>query len=169
MVYPRKWSPNSYRSSAGQRRAAKARRPKTDVLPLDHATNPNSTGTGDRRRTGKLERVNQTTQANSASYPTRDGQSAVMLCGWRVRRLIPYVDKRVGGILAGTTVWSLVNTCQPECFGDEYRSHYKALTNVPLTSLYLLRDVIEIGIFSEQKTKLSSKKTWPQTLRVKTV
>jgi len=31
MVYPHKWSSISYRSSAGQR--------KTDVVPLDHATN----------------------------------------------------------------------------------------------------------------------------------
>jgi len=46
------------------------------------------------------------------------GQSAVMLCGWEVKTgwLIPYVDKRVGGM------WSLVNTCQPERFRDEYRT-----------------------------------------------
>jgi len=46
------------------------------------------------------------------------GQSAVMLCGWGVKTgwLIPYVDKRVGGM------WYLVNTCQPERFRDEYRT-----------------------------------------------
>jgi len=29
--------------------------------------------------------------------------------------------------VAGKTVRSLVNTCQPERFRDEYRTHYKAL------------------------------------------
>jgi len=29
--------------------------------------------------------------------------------------------------VAGKTVWSLVNTCQPERFRDEYRTHCKAL------------------------------------------
>jgi len=36
MVYPHKRSPISYRSSRGQRKHAG---PKTDVVPLDHATN----------------------------------------------------------------------------------------------------------------------------------
>ena len=44
------------------------------------------------------------TQADLASYPTRDGRemntghSAVILCSWEVKTgwLIPYVDKRVG-------------------------------------------------------------------------
>jgi len=36
MVYPHKRSPISYRSSTGQRKHAG---PKTDVVPLDHATN----------------------------------------------------------------------------------------------------------------------------------
>ena len=37
MVYPHKWS--CIRQLQVERRTAKARRPKTDVLPLDHATN----------------------------------------------------------------------------------------------------------------------------------
>ena len=37
--------------------------------------------------------------------------------------------------VTGKTVWSLVNTCQPEHFRDKYRAHYKALYKCPV---YLL-------------------------------
>ena len=50
--------------------------------------------------------------------------------------------------MAGKTLWSLVNTCQPERFRDECRTHYKALykkNNVLLTSVSIeqLMDVIQ--------------------------
>jgi len=38
--------------------------------------------------------------------------------------------------VAGKTVWSLVNTCQPERFRGEYRIHYKALYICPVYLLY---------------------------------
>ena len=37
------------------------------------------------------------------------------------------VDKRVADTVTGKSVWSLVNTSQPERFIDEHRTHYKAL------------------------------------------
>jgi len=35
-------------------------------------------------------------------------------------------------LVAGKTVCSLVNTCHPERFRDEYRTHYKALYECPI-------------------------------------
>ena len=39
--------------------------------------------------------------------------------------------------VAGKTVQSLVDTVQPKSFGDEYRTHYKALYKCPVYFLYL--------------------------------
>ena len=60
-----------------ERRTAKAHRPKTNALPLDHATN-------------------QLSLLPSAEREVSDGQSAVTLCGWEVRQvwLFPFVDAR---------------------------------------------------------------------------
>jgi len=59
---------------------------------------------GDHLQAQTTSVFHRATQANSASYPQAGGemstgQSAVMLCGWRVKAgwLIPLVDKRVGG------------------------------------------------------------------------
>jgi len=37
---------------------------------------------------------------------------------------------------AGKTVWSLMNTCQPEWFRDEYLTHHKALYKRPVYLLF---------------------------------
>jgi len=37
--------------------------------------------------------------------------------------------------VAGKTVRSLIMTCQPQRFRDDYRTHYKAYTNVLFTLL----------------------------------
>jgi len=45
-------------------------------------------------------------------------------------------------LVAGRTVWSLVNTCQPECFRDEYRTHYKAVYKCLVCFKYLFSNLI---------------------------
>ena len=61
---------------------------------------------------------------SSVGLEMSTGLSVAMLCGWGVKAgwLIPHADKH-----GWHTVSSLVNTCQPERFTDEYRTHDKAL------------------------------------------
>jgi len=49
------------------------------------------------------------------------GQSAMMLCGWRVKTgwLIPFVDTRVGIKLCDLSLTRVI----PERFRDVYRTH----------------------------------------------
>jgi len=90
---------------------------------------------GDRHRTGKSSRC-------VTSYPGRPAQPPALRgtgneyrpkCGDALRLdsksqvwFFPSVA-RMGGRWNSETVWSLVNTCQPERFTDEYRTHYKTL------------------------------------------
>jgi len=85
------------------------------------------------------------TQANSASYPQPDGKwvpvkvrwcSAAAGGGVKSGWFIPY--KWINVWLAGKTVWSFFNTCQPERFRDEHRTHREALYNVLFTLLYVV-------------------------------
>jgi len=55
------------------------------------------------------------------------GQSAVKRCGWgsKAGRLIPFVDKRVGGYLNYDSlnyVCGRFNTCHSERFKDKFRN-----------------------------------------------
>jgi len=73
---------------------------------LLYVSSPVNTEKGDRLRAGIPPRYvtshpGQLSLLPSAGREMSVGQSAVMLCGWRVKagwlELIPYVDKRVGG------------------------------------------------------------------------
>ena len=75
----------------------------------------------------------------SASYPTRTGNEyrlkfddALRLGTKKAGWVIPFVETCGWQV----KLWSLVDTCQPEHFRDEYRTHYKA--PCPVNFIYLL-------------------------------
>ena len=84
------------------------------------------TGMGDRLRAGIPPRYvtsqpGQLSLLPSVGREMRTGQSAMMLCGWEYMHDVSFYS-RLNVWVAGKTVWSLVNTCHPERFRDEFRN-----------------------------------------------
>jgi len=99
---------------------------------------PVSTGIDDHLQAGKPLRLQPPTQANSSSYPMWHRKWVLVKVRWcsaaEEWRQDGSFQVCINVWMAGKTVWSLVNTCQPERFRDECPMQYVAL--IQMSSLF---------------------------------